>query len=572
MKKDDAEVRGNEIKTGVLGAAFGGATYVLAEVPVPELGLHPGAAGLTALAGAGLIGGAIAHHRRYFNREQRFRRELGDDGWLDMRQYRERCSPAHMRSRAAHLRPGLRVTRSTPATEFGPMLGRLVSGNRRLRGRPLFSENGLGLLVLGPTGSGKSQYLTHIVLDWPGPAYVSTTKPELATRTGELRAAKGAIHIFNPGDLGGGLAPSTLRFDLVADCTDQQIAHATAWALVRGGGGAAGTDRADFWAGKAQEIIRCYLLAAAIQGWDMRAVQSWSHDPDDGTPVAVLEAHPDRVPQGWLGMLKSHLAATPNTRTGYFATVTSCVGFMDNPTVAAACAAGGPQLDIDTWLRGSNTVYVIAGEDKRIAPLITAFTERVFNRAKQLAAESTGHRLGLPLAMLLDEVANSTPVPLDQWATDSRGWGITVAALIQDTSQLNTCYGPDRAKTIRNMPIKIALPGISDEDDLNWLAYLAGKRTVEVTSEGESIHEDTAARSRSTNRHQQEEPVITGPLIYGMPAYHAYVVGAAQRSAVVKFEPGHERAAREIKQLGQNNKPPKAPEQPPAMLRFEDHV
>ncbi|MCW2506584.1 MAG: Glyoxalase/bleomycin resistance protein/dioxygenase [Actinomycetia bacterium] len=39
-------------------------------------------------------------------------------------------------------------------------------------------------------------------------------------------------------------------------------------ALVRGGGGATGPQNADFWAAKASEILRCYLLAAALDGWD----------------------------------------------------------------------------------------------------------------------------------------------------------------------------------------------------------------------------------------------------------------------------------------------------------------
>jgi hypothetical protein len=87
-------------------------------------------------------------------------------------------------------------------------------------------------------------------------------------------------------------AGNTFFWDPVSGCENQQVAESRAWALVRGGGGAEGTERADFWARKAQEIIRCYLMAAAIQGWDMGAVAHWANNPDDLTPVNILEAHP----------------------------------------------------------------------------------------------------------------------------------------------------------------------------------------------------------------------------------------------------------------------------------------
>ena len=167
-----------------------------------------------------------------------------------------------------------------------------------------------------------------------------------------LRARVGPTVVFNPSELGD--IGSDLHWDPTAGCTDQGVADRRAWALVRGGGGAAGVDRPDFWAGKAQEILRCYLLAAALVGAGMTRVMYWANDPDDPEPVAILDAHPHHVPAGWLPTLRTHLRASPNTRTGYFATVTSCVGFMDSPTVAEACRPGpGGQFDVAGFLRGA---------------------------------------------------------------------------------------------------------------------------------------------------------------------------------------------------------------------------
>ncbi|MFC5212194.1 TraM recognition domain-containing protein [Pseudonocardia sulfidoxydans] len=147
------------------------------------------------------------------------------------------------------------------------------------------------------------------------------------------------------------------------------------------------------------------------------------------------------------------------------------------------------------------------------------------------------------------------PVPLDKWAADSRGWGIDVTAVVQDLAQLRTTWGPDRAKTIYgNLPTKVVLPGVAGKDDLEELAYLAGRRRVQKLSHGESVQDGggrLGRRSVSTTRHTTVEPVISGETIYGLPPWHAYVLGLARRAVVVKFEPGHKRARRVQRQLKQ---------------------
>src|SRR5699024_5788353 len=226
--------------------------------------------------------------------------------------------------------------------------------------------------IVGPTESGKTQLLINGLVETPGPAVVTSTKTELVEQTQVLRQQRGPTAVFNPQGLGD--IENTFSWDPVSGCTDQQVADARAWALVRGGGGKEGIERSDFWAGKAQEIIRCYLMAAALQGWDMGAVMHWSHNPDDWTPVSILEAHPAQVPAGWVGTLPSALQASHATRTGYYATVVSCVSFMDNPRVAAACRPhSAQQFDVAEFIRANGTLYLVGGQqDRRIAPLLTA--------------------------------------------------------------------------------------------------------------------------------------------------------------------------------------------------------
>lgn len=555
----DKDVKRGEVKTAAGGVVLGGLAYLVEHLPIHDpqfmLTVDHYTNPVFWIAG-GVIAATIGHNRWYFSNGQRFLRVLGPDGWLNRYDLRDSAGAKAIRKHADYLRPGLPARvglRLQPMSEYATCVGELVTGNRAMRRRKVFSPHSRGLMILGPQGSGKSSLLVHPLLDFPGGVYVTSTKPELANMAAMLRAQRGKVFVFNPSGLGG--LESTFFFDPVEGCRDQAVADARAWGLVRGGGGAAGVDRSDFWATKAVEIIRCYLMAAALVGYDMGAVHHWATNPDDPAPVTILQSpqFADVVPAAWIGTLLTHLAASPNTKTGYFATVVSCVGFMDNPAVAAACRPRPSQnFDILEFLRNGTLFVIGSSDDKRLAPLLTALTEHIFAQAKVVAAASPGGRLPNGLAFMLDEIAQMTPVPLDRWAADSRGWNITVMAVFQDLAQIRTTWGPDRAKTIySNLPTKIVLPGVANKDDLEELAYLAGTRQVEKISMGESVQQGTWSGRSSLSSHKQTvtEPVITGHTIYGLPKWHAYVLGLAPRACVIKFEPGYMRVRREHRKL-----------------------
>lgn len=514
---------------------------VLAATTAAKLSLTPGDRGWLVAATVTVAAAAAAVLLTRNRPGARLRRHIGADGWagwLDRHEYRTVAGPHGVR----------RVTGAATSSDprhNGQLLGRLVSGPLTLRGRPVYSPHRRGMLVLGPQGSGKSSFIVNPIREFPGAAYVTSTKTELVDLTAADRADGGPVLVFNPTGLGA--LASSLRWDPVAGCDDAATADARARALVRGGGGATGTQNADFWADRAAEILRCYLLAAALTGQDMAQVMAWTLHPDDRTPSATLEEYGAALPPGWLGTLDSHLAAAANTRTGYFAALTPSVAFMDSPTVAAACrptpGPGGGHLDLTTFLHQTGTIYVVAGDDPRVAPLLTALTEAVFAAAKQAAATSPNGYLDPGLGLFLDEVANTTPVPLDVWAADSRGWGITVTAMVQDLAQLETRWGPTRAKTIfANLPTRVVLPGVANRDDLETLAYLGGQRRVQRSSHGRT-ETGTGQTSRSHNQSWTTEQVITGHTIHGLPRWHAYVLGLGTKPAIVRFTPGWRHAA-----------------------------
>lgn len=561
-RRTDAEVRVTHRALVTVGLLLVGVAVALVTVSIAAGSAQfTGAAVACGVVGVVLTVATLLRRRYYFASARSFRRELGADGWLDRHDLARTAGADALRASAPPEVGG------RPIRRYGWRVGELVSGGPRVRRtwrprswhpldwwplpRPVYSAWARGFGLVGPQGSGKTQFLVHVILDSPGPAVIPSTKPELVVLTRALRSRVGPTAVFNPSDIG--TIGSDFRWNPISGCTDQGMADRRAWALVRGSGGAAGTERADFWAGKAQEILRCYLFAAALERLDMTRVMRWANDPDDPEPVAILDRYSQYVPQGWLPTLQTHLRASPNTRTGYFATVTSCVGFMDSPTVAQACRPGPDgEFDVETFLHSRGTLYLVGGAgDRRLSPLLTALTEYVFDEAQRVAARMPGGRLEPTLNFILDEVANTTPVPLDRWASDSRGWGITVGAVVQSLAQFATTWGREQAEVIwENLPTKVVLPGVTNHEDLRTLSYLAGERWVNRPTRGESEGADGRV-SRSTSQTMTQEPVVAGHTISAMPQWHAYVLGLGRHPAVVRYEPGFARVAREEQEMQQ---------------------
>lgn len=570
---------------GAVGmAGFAGA--YLGEVPVVQYS----AATVLGLLGAGCVGGAVVARRRFDRPEQRFRRELGDPaGWLDHDDY-DRTAGAEAVARIATGRPAppqRRMTRrcrseaiaaaERVATRYGFCPGTLVSGPPQLYGRRVYAPWSRGVCLLGPQGSGKSQLLIHIAVDSPAATVINSTKPELAEATQVLRARIGPTMVFNP--LGVGALDNTCCWDPVAGCGEEAAADRRAWALVRGAGGAGRIDRSGFWAGKAVEVLRCYLMAAALGRYDMSVVARWVNNPDtDRTALGILETDP-RTPSGWADSLRTIISTVKETRDGFYATATSAVAFADAPAVRTVCCpsefpstgstgrsgptdgadnsaiTGGGDVrggtggfDVATFLAARATLYMIGSDaDQRLAPLFTAFTEEIFHQAKQVAATQPGGRLVEPLNLLLDEVAHMTPVPLHTWAGDSRGWGITVVAVIQARSQLASTWGEHDGDTIwRNLPTRLVLPGVNDQSSLEELSYLAGHRLVRDVTDNIGYHSLGTPGSASASSRVGSEPVINGPTIAGMPPGHVLAFGLGRHPAILAYEPGVARVTREL--------------------------
>ena len=499
-------------------------------VPV-DLVLDVAAATLLAIASM-LVLGAGVHHRWFFSGRQRLRRDLGGPaGWLDVHDLRDTCGERAVLAEAENFwrRPTLSVEQA------GWVVGEPISGRWPTRSALMYAPYPRSAIVVGPQGAGKSQYAIPLILDAPAAEIVTSTKTELYDATAGAREHNhGPVYVFDV--LGATGDAHNFPFDPVWGCTDAQRTDETAAAMIRGAS-INKRQNEEFWADVGREILRCYLLAAAATGLSSFDVQRWTHDPDDPQPVEILTRYSSRVPHGWLGLLQTRIHTNPRQRDGYYATVASCMDFLALPGAASACRAPvGVRFDMEGFLAERCTLYIIGDNNVRgIAPLMTALTEALAYEARQVAI--TTKRLAEPLVMVLDEVANLTPVDLPKWAAEFRGWGIMPIPIIQSRSQLDQVWGEDNGQIIwDNMVTKVVLPALGDERFLESLSRLAGERTVR--------------RTTNTTRNGGQgsmglERVVPLHVIRSLPQFHAFVLGASRHPAVVAYEPGFRRLQRE---------------------------
>ena len=231
-----------------------------------------------------------------------------------------------------------------------------------------------------------------------------------------------------------------------------------------------------------------------------------------------------------------------------------CVGFLADPALAAAVHPQGddPGLDLESFVRQANTIYLVAsgqGQQSPLAPLYAALTSEVHHVAGLAGSWSPGGRLPRPLLFALDEVTQICPVPLDQWMADSGGKGIQVIAVAHGVAQLRARWGHNGAQVIKDTcGAYIVLPGIKDEDTLQALSALCG--TVTMAEHGAD--------------HHSQQPIMTPAMIRGLPDKRALVIRGARSPVICRIrqvwdDKRFKQAARAGARLWKQPQPPRVP-------------
>jgi len=384
---------------------------------------------------------------------------------------------------------------------LGKVHGRLVATedlqNAPTRGRRARRRQGdrMGVAIFGPTRCGKTANLIGGILDWPGPAILSSMKDDLLRDTLQHRLRLGEVKVFDPTrilDVPEGLRARWSPLRNAETATGAQRAAQAVTSIVPMGDVTSG----DFWNASADQLLWPTFFAAKWattleRPGGLDAVVRWILSYDTSEALAICE----------------HLVATHESdgvRRDADAARRVLIGFRDGEakTVASIYQTAQPMLraiqdplvadatascDIDfEWLcdpNQANTLYVCSppNDQKRLEMLFGG----MFGDLLHQQAYERSYRAGPltnPLLVLMDEAANTPCTWLPLVSSTCSGIGVLLVTVWQDISQIRTAYRDLAGSVLNNHGTKIFFTGQSDLDTQQYVTAQAGGEEVESRS------------------------------------------------------------------------------------------
>lgn len=411
--------------------------------------------------------------------------------------------------------------------------------------------------IIGPSGVGKGisamlpPLLSTAGIDrqgWPGPVVASSAKGDLLLPTITWRKTLGKVAVWSPlGDADLGDEIRTLARECMvgwnpaAEAVDASAAILLAGLFVPMVTGNSPGNSAHFSA-RAAQLLAPLLRAACIDGAGMGDVVGTiarisivQDGPDVAECISILQGTGEPGDAGLAAQLRAVDSAAKDERSGIMGTATRSVAAFGDAKAARA-AGGGPDawppLDLDEFLDGRNTLFVVAPADPAVAamvrPVVVAFLGRVAARAGVLARENGG-ALRLPLKMLEDEcsvVGGLADLPAS--LAVSRSLNIHHRHAWQDLAQQRAEFGDKAASALTNSQCLMIFPGSTDDDVLKLVGTLTGSAAVS----SRSISRSPGSADDSESIGQQSAEVVSKSAGRLLPA-NSILVAADTRPALL---------------------------------------
>jgi len=397
------------------------------------------------------------------------------------------------------------------------------------------------VMLVGPSQSGKSTCAICGILEWTGPAVLSSVKTDLTDETFGWRSTLGECRVFDPVGATGLPAAS---WSPLRGATTVDGAQASARALVDCAP-RSGMDDGSFWYQQAEIVLAGYMWVARASGLGMRDVVRWVFTQDSPSEFGPGEVQP---------LLMVHLegsdpftaeeAATVSEslegvwrledrmRSSIFGTAQAAIWPWSNPKVAGS--AKECDLTLDWLLAGNNTIYACAPlrAAKRLAPALGGLIGDLLEQVAQRVA-ATGRPLDPPLLIVLDEVGNTPLRELPELVATLSGLGVQIVTVWQSIAQVKAAYRDHAGTIIANHRSKAFFSGISDPDTFDLAVRLVGDEQVVsrqmsgdlgAGAQRRSLQESTITTAAVSGHILRQQPSGTALLIHGtIPPAHLRV-------------------------------------------------
>lgn len=409
-------------------------------------------------------------------------------------------------------------------------------------------------LVIGPPESGKTQNVIMPSVAYAPAAVVSTSmKAEVLAATHVARSLRGKCWLFDPG---GATVPAGvigLRWNPLCDVTDWDAARSVAARLSGPSRSAAGANpgsgSGDHWVDRAESWLAVLLFAARLSGTDdgaagsggdgsgdIEALARWCMNPTAAGPeceATLIVAEQDGIDGASIAasLLDSLLSIPDRERES----IASTLGRIMNIYTSTAALRSGvsPNFDVHAFVRSNDTVYITAPVDRQrdYAPLIAGFLEsiRLAQYHRRQAVDLGQETQDAPVTFVLDEAANTAPIPLPNVVSEAGGQGLHLVVAFQDLSQARARWGSAAEGFLTLFPEKLILPGMNDRATADMLSKMSGeydRMTIGVNQPGRTFGSSGAAHFNASSSqpgysyHTTRTPVLTVADITGIPHGH----------------------------------------------------
>lgn len=426
------------------------------------------------------------------------------------------------------------------------------------------------IALVGPSRSGKTTAVVSGVLEWDGPAVLSSVKDDLLRVTAGHRDELGDIAIFDPTQTTGlGTAVWSPLRQAGTTMGAQRAARALVEAAPKGSNVEGGVD---FWMAQAEMLLASLLFAAHHTGRDMGVVAEWVMTQDrpgewgsgevkaaldqvmmDGTPLEQTAA--DDAARSLLSLWDDD----ERTRSSVYATARTVVWPWAEPGMAES--SRGDSVDLDWLLAGPNTLYLCSPiEDQtRLAPAFGGFLNDIIKQI-YLRVASTGQPLDPPLLVVIDEAGNTPLKSMPEYASTLAGLGVLLITVWQSLAQIEATYGRQTGTILSNHLSKLFYAGLSDPDSMRYVASVLGDEEVETTSRTQDMNGGRGSRQLATSRNPLAAPHVLRQMLPG----DALLVHGTLPPAHVRTRPYYRE--RVLRQRAEMPVPERAAERPSAVM------
>ena len=364
------------------------------------------------------------------------------------------------------------------------------------------------VVVVGPSRCGKTANVTAGVLDWDGPAILSSVKDDLYRATIERRRQLGQVYVFDPfGELEDDLGVKVERVGwspLQASVTISGAQQAAATLL--DAGPSEGVTNANYWSTKGQQLLWPMLFAAAVNGRTMGDVVRWMTLQDGnqsgGSEVAKLlveRAKSDRSAEARqaLAAFTGFWMLDSRTRSDIFSTAQTVITAWEDPYVAAASATEvatengvltQQTMDLRLLLTGNNTLYLVQPlkSVERFAVLFGGLIGALLRDQAYEISKRAGEPIPPTLAVI-DEAGNTPLRWLPDVASTCSGIGVQLVTVWQSLAQMRAIYQAQTDSLLTNHGSKIFFSGLSDRETLDYASHLGGDEEVPQQSTSSDV-------------------------------------------------------------------------------------